>query len=88
MNRWIVSAILLLVLILVSSCFCPLTSVNPLSDPQHVTYDEHIEGAWQLMSEDDGLLFLHFGKGDDEKTKIISINLFIVCFEMSSTPGG
>jgi hypothetical protein len=73
MNRWIVSAILLLVLILLSSCFCPLTSVNPLSDPQHATYDERIEGAWQLMSEDDGLLFLHFGKGDDEKTKIISI---------------
>ena len=73
MNRYIVSAMSMLVLMLLSACFCPLTSVNPLSDPQHATYDERIEGAWQLMSGDDGLVFLHFGRGDDEKTAMISI---------------
>ena len=73
MNRWIVAAILLLLLIILSSCFCPLTSVNPLSDPQQAAYDMRIEGAWQLMPEDDGLVFLHFGKGVNNKTAMVSI---------------
>lgn len=73
MNRWGVSTIIILALMLLSACFCPLTSVNPLSDPKHPTYDERIEGAWQLISEDDDLVFIHFGKGEKKKTKMISI---------------
>ena len=73
MNRWVLSTISVLVLMFFSSCFCPLTSVNPLSDPQNPTYDERIEGAWQLLAEDGDLVFLHFGKGDEKKTEMISI---------------
>ena len=73
MNRWILSASPFLVVICLSSCFCPLTSVNPLSDPQNTAYDERIEGAWQLVSEDKDLVFLHFGKGDEKKTEMILI---------------
>jgi hypothetical protein len=73
MNQWVLSTISILVLMLFSSCFCPLTSVNPLSDPQHPAYDERIEGAWQLASEDEDLVFLHFGKGEEKKTQMVSI---------------
>lgn len=73
MIRGVVSTILMLVLLLLTSCFCPLTSVNPLSDPQHAIYDERIEGAWQLISEDKDLVFLHFGRGEVKKTKMISL---------------
>jgi hypothetical protein len=73
MNRWIRSAIAIVVLMFISSCFCPLSSVNPLSDPQNPTYDERIEGAWQMVSEDGDLVFLHFGKGKENKTRMISI---------------
>ena len=73
MNRWVLSTISIFVLMLLSSCFCPLTSVNPLSDPQHPTYDKRIEGAWQLVSEDEDLVFLHFGKGEEKKTEMVSI---------------
>jgi hypothetical protein len=73
MNRYILSIGPILVLFLISSCICPLTSVKPLSDLRNSIYDERIEGAWQLVSADKDLVFLHFGKGQENKTKMISV---------------
>lgn len=73
MNRFILSTILVLFIAFISSCFCPLTSVNPLSDPLNAKYDDRIEGAWQFVSQDGDLVFLHFGKGNEKKTQMISI---------------
>ena len=73
MNRWVLSTIPIFVFMFLSSCFCPLTSVHPLSAPHDPVYDERIEGAWQLVSDNGDLVFLHIGKGDEKKTKIILI---------------
>jgi len=73
MNRYIPPIILMPFLMFISSCFCPLTSVHPLSDPQNAKYDDRIQGAWQFASQDGELVFLHFGKEKDNKTQMISI---------------
>ncbi|UCD88811.1 MAG: hypothetical protein JSW04_10140 [Desulfobacterales bacterium] len=94
MNWMIRSVIAIFILIFISSCFCPLTSLNPLSDPQRPTYDERIEGAWQVVSEDGGLVFLHFGKGEKKKTEMVSIEhknngaIDVLTFTVFSTLAG
>ncbi|UCD31390.1 MAG: hypothetical protein JSV38_11380, partial [Desulfobacterales bacterium] len=94
MNRMIRSVIAIFILIFISSCFCPLTSLNPLTDPQRPKYDERIEGARQVVSEDGGLVFLHFGKGEKKKTEMVSIEhknngaIDVLTFTVFSTLAG
>jgi len=73
MKRIILVATLMTSLVFLNGCFCPLTSVNPLSDPQDAKYDKRLEGAWQSVSQDGDLEFVHFGKGDEKKTEMIII---------------
>jgi len=73
MKRIILLAILMTSLVFLGGCFCPLTSVNPLSDPQNAKYDKRLEGAWQSVSTDGDLEFIHFGKDDEKKTRMVII---------------
>lgn len=62
---------LLIFLTFLSAC-CPMTSINPLSNPDKATFDERLQGTWQLQKEDD-TVFLHIGKLDDNKTQVVSV---------------
>jgi hypothetical protein len=73
MKRIILLATLMTSLVFFNGCFCPLTSVNPLSDPHHAKYDKRLEGAWQSVSQDSDLNFIHFGKDDEKKTEMVII---------------
>ncbi len=73
MKRIILLATLMTSLVFLGGCFCPLTSVNPLSDPQNAKYDKRLEGAWQSVSPDGDLEFIHFGEDDEKKTQMVII---------------
>jgi len=73
MKRINLLAILMTSIVFLGGCFCPLTSVNPLSDPQNAKYDKRLGGAWQSVSPDGGLEFIHFGKDDEKKTQMVII---------------
>lgn len=51
----------------------PVTSVNPLSDPASITFDERLKGVWHYHTEDDSDVYLHIGKALDNKTLMLSI---------------
>lgn len=51
----------------------PVTSINPLSDPANVTFDERLKGVWHYHTEDDSDVYLHIGKASDNKTLMLSI---------------
>lgn len=51
----------------------PVTSINPLSDPANVTFDERLKGVWHYHTEDDSDVYLHIGKAPDNKTLMLSI---------------
>ncbi|MFC1813558.1 hypothetical protein ACFL03_12810 [Thermodesulfobacteriota bacterium] len=73
MKRIILLITLIFPLVFLNGCFCPLTSVNPLSDPHNAKYDKRIGGAWQSVSTDGDLEFIHFGKDDEKKTQMVII---------------
>ncbi len=66
--------ILLLLLLLIAGYSCArVTSLNPLSDPVSVTFDDRLKGVWHYHTEDNTDVYLHFGKADDNKTLMMSI---------------
>lgn len=54
------------------SC-APVTSLNPLSDPNNAVFDERLKGVWHYHTEDNSDVYLHIGKAADDKTLMLSI---------------
>jgi hypothetical protein len=63
--------ILVLLIFILSGC-CPTTSLHPLSDPDHLTFDERLFGAWQATI-DNSPVYLHIGKGKDNFTMLLLV---------------
>ncbi len=47
-------------------------SVQPLSDPKKAKFDKRVEGVWNCKI-DSSEVYLHFGKENDNKTQILSV---------------
>ncbi len=65
---------ILFLLVSITGYSCtPVTSLNPLSDPNNVIFDERLKGVWHYHTEDDSDVYLHIGKAKDNKTLMMSI---------------
>jgi hypothetical protein len=53
---------------------CPISSLNPLSDPKNAWYDNRLTGAWCSTIDGDSI-YLHIGKGRDNLTQVHPVKL-------------
>lgn len=65
-------AFLVIVLLSLMQACCPLTSVNPISDPQKSTYDQRLTGTWRNQDENEAVYF-HIGQGEGGRIRILAV---------------
>ncbi len=51
---------------------CPLTSVNPISDPRQSTYDQRLTGTWRNQDENEAVYF-HIGQGESGRIRVLAV---------------
>ena len=63
---------LLCLMFFLPSC-CPPSSIHPLSPLEEAQYDEHLEGTWIFIDEDEKHGYLHIGETKGNLTKALLI---------------
>jgi hypothetical protein len=63
------AAILFSLLLGLSAC-CPLTSEQPLSEPQQAAYDQRLAGTWKSEGE---AAYFHIGRGQGGRIQVLAV---------------
>jgi hypothetical protein len=66
MKRW---QLLLVIGLLLSAC-CPITSKHPLAGLEQAVYDDRLTGTWKAPEE---AFFLHIGKADVRRVRMVAV---------------